>query len=487
MLAAANTYTGGTTIAEGTLLLTNANAAQNTSINVSVDNGLQFAGGGTFNIGALGGAGDLVLVDTGGNAITAITGGNSTTTTYAGEISGPGTLVHGGSGVLVLAGSNSFSGGLVLAEDLPGGGVVASSQANLGTGPITFTGNNTLGLSTNMTASNSVAINSGVTAFIDTLGNTVTWTGLFSGGGTLNKIDSGTLVLANSNTFSGLASVSQGTLALDNANAAANGTVSLGTGNGLQFSTGSGTFNIGGLSGSGALSLADTGGNPITLTVGGNNQNSTFSGALSGSGSLVKAGSGSLDLTGSSNWTGGLVDDPGIIAFASDAALGSPSNPIAFVGSGTLQAGGSITLSASRNISISPGATATFNPSGNSLTIGGVISGSGVLALAAGGTLVLSGTNTFSGGTNVAEGTLIAASNKALANGSNLTIGDGEIFAADSASALPPSHGADMVSAPVPEPSATGLLIVGSLFAAAVAIRLRRIPGAGLHGLRGSN
>ena len=56
VLAAANTYTGGTTVAQGTLLLTNSNAAQNTSINVAVDNGLQFAGVGTFNIGTLGGA-----------------------------------------------------------------------------------------------------------------------------------------------------------------------------------------------------------------------------------------------------------------------------------------------------------------------------------------------------------------------------------------------------------------------------------------------
>ncbi len=55
VLAAANTYTGGTTVAQGTLLLTNSNAAQNTSINVAVNNGLQFgAGVFTFNIGGAG-------------------------------------------------------------------------------------------------------------------------------------------------------------------------------------------------------------------------------------------------------------------------------------------------------------------------------------------------------------------------------------------------------------------------------------------------
>ena len=60
----------------------------------------------------------------------------------------------------------------------------------------------------------------------------------------------------------------------------------------------------------------------------------------------------------------------------------------------------------SRNIAISASTTATFDTQGYTLTIGGVISGSGGLAKAGSGTLVLCGSNTYTGGTTVAAGTL---------------------------------------------------------------------------------
>ncbi len=415
VLAANNTYSGGTTVAQGVLLLTNSNAAQNTSVNVAVDNGLQFGTGiGTFNIGALGGAGDIVLSDTAGNSIIAITGGNSSTTTYNGAISGGGTLVHGGSGVLVLNGINSYTGGTILTADATPGGVVVTSQSSF-VGPYTFAGDNSLGFAAGFSATNAITFDGGVSGAIDTLGNMVAFTGLMSGGGTLNKIDSGTLVLFSSNSLSGAAAISQGSLQLANANAAANSTVTVNSDNGLQFSHGIGTFNVGGLSGGNALTLADTNGAPVNLEVGGNNQNTTFSGAISGAGTLTKVGDGSLDLNGTSSWTGGLGIDPGTVVLGSDAALGAPNNPITFLGSGTLQAGGAITLSASRTITINSGATAAFNPAGYTLVIGGPITGAGTLAVTGSGTLVLANTNNaYSGGTFVNAGALEAASTAAL-------------------------------------------------------------------------
>ncbi len=312
VLAANNTYSGGTTVAQGVLLLTNSNAAQNTAINVAVDNGLQFGTGiGTFNIGALGGAGDIVLADTAGNSITAITGGNSSTTTYDGAISGGGTLVHGGSGVLVLNGVNSYTGGTVLTADATPGGVIVTSQSSF-VGPYTFTGDNRLGFAAGFSATNAIIFDSGVTGAIDTLGNMVVLSGLMSGGGTMNKIDSGTLMLAGSNSLSGAAAISQGTLQLANANAAANSTVSVNADNGLQFNPGIGAFNIGGLSGSGVLALSDTGGAAVNLSVGGNDQNTTYTGMIVGAGTLTKAGDGSLDLTGTNAWTGGLASIPAL-------------------------------------------------------------------------------------------------------------------------------------------------------------------------------
>ncbi len=50
------------------MLLANSNAAQNSTVIVSVNNGLLFSPGiGTFNVGSIGGTGNLVLADTGGS------------------------------------------------------------------------------------------------------------------------------------------------------------------------------------------------------------------------------------------------------------------------------------------------------------------------------------------------------------------------------------------------------------------------------------
>ncbi len=239
--------------------------------------------------------------------------------------------------MLYLTGTNSYTGGTVLTADATPGGVIVYSQASF-VGPYTFAGNNSLGFGASMSATNAITFNSGVMGAIDTLGNMVVLSGLMSGGGTMNKIDSGTLMLAGSNSLSGAAAISQGTLQLANANAAANSTVSVNADNGLQFNPGIGAFNIGGLSGSGVLALSDTGGAAVNLSVGGNDQNTTYTGMIVGAGTLTKAGDGSLDLTGTNAWTGGLALDPGVVTFNSDSALGAPANRITFLGSGTLQA-----------------------------------------------------------------------------------------------------------------------------------------------------
>ena len=91
MLSGSNTYSGDTTVSQGALLLSNSNAAQNTTLAVGVNNGLLFSGGiGTFNVGAIAGSGGLALADSGGNPVTLVSGGNNASTTYSGVISGAG-------------------------------------------------------------------------------------------------------------------------------------------------------------------------------------------------------------------------------------------------------------------------------------------------------------------------------------------------------------------------------------------------------------
>ncbi len=469
-LSGNNTYTGDTTVSQGAVLVSNSNAVQNTTVVVGVDNGLLFSGGiGAFNVGSISGSGNVALSDTGGNPVTLVSGGNNANTTYSGLISGSGTLVHNGSGTLLLTASNTYAGGTILGPD-----AISSNYPLPGT--TTFTANATLQAAASTFAiTNNVVIDANATATIDTAGYTVPVSGAISGAGNLNKAGTGTLILANANTYSGDTTISQGTLQLASAAAVQNSTVSVNVDNGLQFSSGIGTFDVGGLSGSNSLTLSDTGGGPVTLAVGGNNANTTFSGSIGGSGGLAKAGSGALTLTGSNSFRGGLTLDPGMVSITSDAALGavpqSPTTDITFAANSTLQAGGSFALAVNRSIAISSIATATFDTSGNTLAIGGQISGNGALTKTGCGTLVLSGSDSYRGGTTVDAGTLCVTNSIAIAEGTALTVDAGGIFVFDPAANGAPTAGAMPPAASpgvhaVPEPPALVLLLVALCSAA---------------------
>ena len=82
------------------------------------------------------------------------------------------------------------------------------------------------------------------------------------------------------------------------------------------------------------------------------------------------------------------------------------------------------------NIQLVPGDGAfntnaiTFDTGAMKITDSGSISGTGMELVKTGsGTLVLSGSNTYSGGTDVVSGKLIATTSTALLDGSNLTVG----------------------------------------------------------------
>lgn len=80
--------------------------------------------------------------------------------------------------------------------------------------------------------------------------------------------------------------------------------------------------------------------------------------------------------------------------------------------------------------------------------------------------MVLSGTDSYFGGTVVEAGTLIAATGGAVPGGTSLTIGAGGTFIFDpSANAVPavvfPSASASSPVSAVPEPGTLALLIVG--------------------------
>ena len=109
----------------------------------------------------------------------------------------------------------------------------------------------------------------------------------------------------------------------------------------------------------------------VTLDTQGNNI--WLSGGLSGSGSLTKIGTGTLTLSATNTYGGGTTLQAGTLNFGNVAAMGSGA--IAFTGGATLQ-GGVSGGTLANNIAIGPSLTGTFDSQGNSVTLGGVISGS---------------------------------------------------------------------------------------------------------------
>ena len=124
-----------------------------------------------------------------------------------------------------------------------------------------------------------------------------------------------------------------------------------------------------------------------------------------------------------------------------------------------------ISLAGDSSVYVDPNVTLTIG-----LTIGDPQTGATALTKTGGGTLVLSGSNDYTGGTIVAAGRLILDSDTALPDGSSLTVGDAADFprAADAAAASP----AGVVA--IPEPGTLVLLSMAGLACAAAVWRRRR-------------
>ena len=102
--------------------------------------------------------------------------------------------------------------------------------------------------------------------------------------------------------------------------------------------------------------------------------------------------------------------------------------------------------------------------------------GSQSLTLAGGGPLILSGTNSYSGGTVVDAGTLIVTSNYSLPDGGSLSVGAGGVLMFDPSApvASPAVSQVAKVADPVPEPSTLALLAVGAMGLIAGVLRRRK-------------
>ena len=148
----------------------------------------------------------------------------------------------------------------------------------------------------------------------------------------------GTNIFTSANTYTGPTSIAYSptnacALQLGNSNAVADSTVTLTLTNGLLFSAGIGVFNLGALAGSVPETLATTNGAAVTVSVGADNGSTTYSGALGGSGASIKAGTGTLTLSGDNSYTGNTTVLGGNLT-VSGGTLNAPAATI-LVGNGT--------------------------------------------------------------------------------------------------------------------------------------------------------
>ena len=140
---------------------------------------------------------------------------------------------------------------------------------------------------------------------------------------------------------------------------------------------------------------------------------------ITGSTGITKTGTGEVTLSGANTYSGQTSINGGTLSIDSSASLGdgSATNTIAIAG-GTLQSNGPIVvLTANQTVALGIGGGTVDVTSTNLLTIAGVVSGGTGLTKTGAGTLLLSGANTFSGGTTIPTGIVKAGSGTALGSG----------------------------------------------------------------------
>ncbi|OAI01770.1 hypothetical protein A1353_00690 [Methylomonas methanica] len=229
MLTGNNTYTGSTTVAAGTLTANRVGGALADTTAVSVASGATFTAWTDETIGSVAGAGNVSL-----NSGTLTVGGNATSAEVSGVVSGNGNLNKTGSGTFALSGSNTYTGSTTVsagtleaknaaALGTTGGGTTVSSGAALAVqGGITLaetltlsgSGISSTGALVNISGINTLSggITLGADSAIGTTAGTLTLSGAVSGGFALSKFGSGTLTMSATSNYTGLTSVSAGTL-----------------------------------------------------------------------------------------------------------------------------------------------------------------------------------------------------------------------------------------------------------------------------------
>ena len=432
-LSGINTYAGGTTITAGTL-------------SISDDRNLGSASGGlTFGGGILRTTADLTMSRaTTLNAAGTFEVAAGTTLTHDGVISGAAGLTKTGSGTLILAGSNTYMDGTTISQGVlavsadanlgaaAGGVVIASATAYVPSSGAGVTST----LRTTADVSSSRTINfDGFGGRIDTASGTLTLTGTLTGGGgaTFVKQGAGILVLTGNSSgplpasgFTGTVRVDGGTLRI-----AGGGKLGSAISGGGYISDGAAIVvtGAGSVWTAGQLIVGDRGAG--TLTVEAQGKVSSQNGIVGGDGASTATitGSGSEWATKSADFYVGHAASTGALTVRDGGALrvGSTGTRTIHVGTDPSSPGGTINIGAAEGDPVAaagqlvasavalnaPASRLVFNHSDAGYTFDLTVSGAGAVRQVA-GTTILTGTNSYSGGTELVGGTLRVAADTNL-------------------------------------------------------------------------
>ncbi|MDF3056252.1 MAG: uncharacterized protein K0R17_467, partial [Rariglobus sp.] len=393
-LSASNSdYTGATTLQAGTLSVGSAGALGSAANAINFTGGTLRITGTTFtNLGS------RVLNHTTFDGGLDIADANNTFT-LSQSLSGTGALTKLGDGTLVLSAAGTRSG----ATTVSAGTLRLTDSLALQASPVTISGTGALVSAGTLQIGNggttgSIAGNiTNNASLVFNRSDTLTHAGVISGSGAVTKTGSGTVTLSAVNTYAGGTTVSGGVLAIGESSA-------LGTG-GLTFSGGILRITGTSLANFGARSL-NTSTFTGSLDIADASHTFTLGSSLSGSGYLSKNGAGTLVLTGTNTFSGGLWLNGGLVEFSTTSNLGSG---LAVLQGGGLRwaAGNTTDITAASNFSrwIAAGG-ATFDTNGNNVAFSTELRDAGGVTKTGAGTLTFNAVNTYTGSTTVNGGTL---------------------------------------------------------------------------------